>query len=111
MKFRERLQAVALVFADPAFRNLVDRHGIEIVQLLAPAPDGSDQICRLQQRQVLAHGLARHVEAGGKLAQGLAVAGMEPVQQQPAALIRQRLEHLVHSAGIIGNQKVACQDE
>lgn len=49
----QRLEAMALVFADPAFVNLVQRHRIQVMQFLAPLPDGGDQIRLLQQREML----------------------------------------------------------
>jgi len=38
------LEAMAFVFANPTFVNLVQRNWIEIMQLLAPAPYGSDEV-------------------------------------------------------------------
>jgi hypothetical protein len=35
---------MTLVFANPALADLVDRHRIEIMQLLAPAPDYGNQV-------------------------------------------------------------------
>ena len=56
------LQAMALIFSNPALGDLVNRHWIEIMQLLAPAPDHSDQVRRLQQPEMLGHRLTRHIE-------------------------------------------------
>src|SRR4051795_13084011 len=100
-ELRERAQAVALVLADPSLRDLVDRYRIEVVQLLAAAPDGGDEIGALQYGQMLAHRLPRHGrsrlgEARTKLVQGLAVVRVEPVEKLSAAGIRQGLEHIVH---------------
>src|SRR5262245_16838701 len=92
---------MALVFADPPFRDLVDRHRIEIVQLLAAAPDGRDEVRALENGEMLAHGLPRHRRSGlgeplAKLVQGLAVPRVEPIEKFPAAAVGQRPEHLVH---------------
>src|SRR6476469_7662294 len=97
----ERTQAMALVLADPSLRDLVDRYRIEVVQLLAAAPDGRDEIGALQYGQVLAHRLPRHRrsrlgKARAKLVQGLAIVCVEPVEKLSAAGIRQGLEHIVH---------------
>src|SRR5262245_9947573 len=92
---------MALVLADPALRDLVDRHRIEIVQLLAAAPDGRDEVRALENGEMLAHGLPRHRRSGlgepfAKLVQGLAVPRMEPIEKLPAAAVGQRPEHFVH---------------
>ena len=50
----------------------------------------------LQDLQVLADRLARHVETRAQLAQGLTVLGVEPIEQLAPAWIGQRLEDLVH---------------
>jgi hypothetical protein len=75
------------------------------VQLLPAAADRRDQAGRLQQGEVLADGLARHVEAGAQLAQGLAVAGVQAVEQPAPARIGQRPEHVV--ARVIGSHLAA----
>ena len=64
--------------------------------LLPAAADGRDEIGRLQHGEVLAHRLARHVQPRAQLAQRLAVALVQAVEQQPPARIGQRPEHLVH---------------
>src|SRR6478752_10786037 len=92
---------MALVFADPSLRKLVDRYRIEVVQLLAAAPDGRDEIGALQYGQMLAHRLPRHGrsrlgKARAKLVQGLAIVRIEPVEKLSAAGVRQGPEHIVH---------------
>ena len=87
---------MAFEFPDPALGDLVDRHRIEVVQLLAAALDGGDQIGLLQNPQVLAHGLPRHVETRAELVERLSVVGPQAVEQFPAARIGQRPEHLIH---------------
>src|SRR5712675_3247563 len=92
LELGERAQAMALVFADPTLRDVVDRNRIEIVQLLAAALDGRDEVRAFQDGEVLAHGLARHRRSGSgqplaKLVQGLAVRLEEPIEQLPAARI------------------------
>ena len=92
----QRLKAMAFVFADPALVDLVQRHRIEIMQLLAPAPDDGDQVCRFQQQQMLGHRLPRHVEVFAQFAQRLPVALVQFIEQLSAARIRQRFEHCIH---------------
>src|SRR6476469_6822605 len=92
---------MALVLADPSLRDLVDRYRIEVVELLAAAPDGRDEIGALQYGQMLAHRLPRHGrsrlgKARTNLVQGLSIVRVEPVEKLPAAGIRQGLEHIVH---------------
>src|SRR5947208_2868905 len=53
----------ALIFADPALGDFVDRDGIQIVELLAPAPHRGHQIGVFQYCQVLRYRLARHIQA------------------------------------------------
>src|SRR5580704_16772043 len=60
LQVAQRPQPMALVFPDPAFRDLVDRHGVEIVQLLAPTFDRGDKVRVLQDCEMLAHRLPGH---------------------------------------------------
>ena len=100
---------MAFVFADPALADLVDRHRIEIMQLLAPAPDRGDQVRRLQQQEMLRHRLPCYVQVCAQFAERLAVALMQLVQQLPAAPVTQRFEHCIHLHAIICNLLIACQ--
>ena len=87
---------VALVLADPALVNFMNRNRIQVVQFLAPAPYGDNQIRFFEQEKVLGYGLTTHSRLPAKLAQSLPVVGVEPVEQFPASGIRERLEHHVH---------------
>jgi len=53
---------MAFVFVNPTPIDLVDRDRIEIVELLASAPDDDDEICFFQDDEMLAHCLTGHVE-------------------------------------------------
>src|SRR6267142_1917792 len=66
-------QAPALILFDPTIVDLMKRHRIEIVQLLAPAPDGRHHVGGFEQDEMFGHRLAGHVEMFAKLAQSLAV--------------------------------------
>src|SRR6266536_164030 len=58
LELAEREQARAFVFADPAVGDLVDGDGIEVVQLLAPAPECRHEIRFLQNSEMLGDRLA-----------------------------------------------------
>src|SRR4051812_15493881 len=88
----ERGDASAIEFADPAIRNFVDRHRVEVVQLLAASPDGGDEVRALENREVLRHSLARHVEVRAEIRQRLPVLFVQAIQQRAAAGIRERSE-------------------
>src|SRR5262245_24517719 len=81
---------------DPALTDLADGRGVEVMELLAAAADGGDQVGRFQDGEVLAHRLPGHVQSGAELAEGLAVARVEAVEELPATRVGQRLEDLVH---------------
>src|SRR6516225_7116211 len=97
LEFAQCLQPVAFEFPDPALGDVVDRHRVEVVQLLSALLHGGDQIGLLQNPQMLADRLPRHVEARAEFVQGLAVVRTQPVEQFPAAGIGQGFEHLIHS--------------
>jgi hypothetical protein len=94
----ERLKAMAFVFANTALGELVNRHWIEVMQLLAPAPDDGDQIRRLQQQEMFGDRLPRHVEVRAQLAKRPPVALVQLVEQLSTALVRQGFEHSIHLA-------------
>src|ERR1700682_6725326 len=94
-QFAERDKLAALEFLDPPLAELMDRHRIEIVQLLAAMPERGDKVGRLENSKVLCHGLPRHRETVAEFVQALSVAGLKPVQQRPPRSIRQRFEDLL----------------
>src|SRR5262249_61675003 len=57
----QRLKTMAFVFANPTLVDLMQRHWIEIMQLLTSAPHDRDEVCLFQQDQMLGHRLAGHV--------------------------------------------------
>ena len=95
----ERLDAPPVVLVDPALFDLVDRRGVEVVQLLATAANGGDEVRGLQHREVLADRLPRHVEAGAQLHEVLPAARVQAVEHAAPTRIGQRLEDCVHVAG------------
>src|SRR5438067_12101646 len=95
----ERGDARLFVFANPAPRDLVDRSGVEIVQLLPPAPHGDDEVRRLEHRKVLGDGLPGHGQVLTELAEGLPIARAQSIEEQPPARVGERFEDEVHLAG------------
>src|SRR6185312_2349926 len=90
------VDATAVVLPDPALPDLVDGRRVQVVQLLPAAAERRDEVRGLEHGEVLADGLPGHVELRAELAQGLAVAGVQAVQQPPAAGIGERPERVVH---------------
>jgi len=109
LEVAESLQTVTLVLADPALVDVVNRDGVEEVELFATVPDGGDEVGVLEEIEVLGHGLARHVEVLAEGGEGLAVVLVQQIEQLATAGIGQGFENGVHDIGKIGNQKVACQ--
>src|SRR5437867_10422318 len=77
----QRLKAMAFIFANPALGDLVQRHWIEIMQLLAPAPDDGYQVRRFQQQEMFGYRLPRHVEVFAQFAERLTVAPVQLIEQ------------------------------
>lgn len=66
------------------------------MQLLTPPPDRDHKVGRLEQREMLRHRLPCHIQVLAELAQGLAVARIEPIEQLPAARVGECFENLLH---------------
>ena len=94
----QRLEAVAFVFPNPPLVDLVQRRRIEVMQFFTSVPESGDEVRRFQQRQMLGHGLARHVQVAAQLAQRLPVVAAQLVQQLSTAFVRQGLEYCIHLA-------------
>src|SRR5213593_3367839 len=77
----QRLKAMAFVFANPALVDLVNRHWIEVMQLLAPTPDGSDEVRLFQNDEMFGRCLPRHVEVLTQCAERLPVVLVQLVEQ------------------------------
>ncbi len=92
----EGLQAVALVFANPTLADLMQRHGVEVMQFLAPTPDGGDKVRRLEQGQMFGHRLAGHVEVPAQFRKRLPVLPVQLIEQLAAAGISQGFEYGIH---------------
>src|SRR5262249_47363070 len=93
LELRQRAQARALEFSDPALRDGVDRHRIDVVQLLAALALRRHEIGLLQDGEMLRHRLACHVQTPTQLSERLPILRVQPVQQPPAAGIRERAKN------------------
>src|ERR1700690_3915376 len=91
-QFAECGELAALEFLDPPLADLMDRHRVEVVQLLAGVPDGGDEGGGRENRKVIGYGLPRHGEAVAESVQGLSVLGVKPVHQRPSRCLGQRFE-------------------
>src|SRR3984893_18226009 len=110
-------QAEPLTFElpHPPLVDLVQRHGIDEMQLLPTTLDRAHQIGPLQDPEVLRRGLPGHVQVFAKLAERLPVLLTQKVKQPSACRVAQRLQNMVsvhrsHShAKTICRQSRACQ--
>jgi len=70
-----------LEFANPALVNLVDRNGIEVVELFTSLPLHGDEIGVFEQFEVLGDRLASHVQAGAEFGKRLSVLCVETIDK------------------------------
>jgi len=87
-----------LHYLNPVPLHEISERWVEIMQLLAPAPDNDDEIRRFQQQEVLGHGLSRHVEVFTQFAERLPVVLVQLVEQLSSALVSQCFEYCVQLA-------------
>src|SRR6185312_10030974 len=107
LEIGERLEPSALELADPAFGDAVDRHGVQIVQLLAAALFRGDEVRRLENVEMLRHRLSRHGKPRAEFVERLSVTGTKAIQEPPPAAIGKSAEHRIHAHEQICNQTVA----
>jgi hypothetical protein len=71
------------------------------VQLFPALALRREEVRRSQNREMLRDGLARHGEAAAKLAEGLAVPRLQPIEQLPPAGIGQGAKKgiVIHARG------------
>ena len=91
----ERQQARLLELVRPTLLDLVDRNGVQVVQLLPPATHRRHEVGGLEHREVLRGALAGHREVTTQLAERQGVAFVQAVQEVPPGGIGERLEDLV----------------
>lgn len=92
----QRAQTMAFEFSNPALGDFIDRNGVEVMELFAPAPDGRDQICLFEYCEVFRYSLTRHIEFLTQFTQRLSAPCVKPIQQLPPARICERFEHRIH---------------
>src|ERR1700756_1419396 len=102
LQIGQGLQSRALEFADPAFGDVLDRHGIDEVQLFTAVPLPGYEIGFLKNRQMLRDRLAGHVEPLAQLAERLAIPALQSIQQLPAARVGQSAKYsiLIHAGNM-----------
>ena len=71
------------------------------MQLLPALADGGHQAGGFEDGEVLAHRLAGHAEPVAELAQVLALAGLQPVEQLAPTGVGQGAEHVVHRSSVV----------
>src|SRR5215470_1467307 len=87
LEFAKRLDAMTIVFADPAVINLMNRDRVEVMKFFTAAPDDGQEVCFLEQKKMLCDGLAGHEEVGAKVVESLAVLGKQKVEETSAAFV------------------------
>ena len=76
-----------------------DGDRVQVVELGAAGPAGDDEAALLEHGEVLGHAEAGHLgQRGRELAEGLAVALEQRVQQRPPVGVGQGPEHQLHLA-------------
>jgi hypothetical protein len=94
-KIRESAKPGPLKFADPTFRDPIDRHAVDEMPFFPALAHGRDQVRCFEHDEVLGYGLTRHVEALAQLAKRLSILAVKSVQQAPPARVRQGPEDVV----------------
>ena len=84
------------MFVDPTLGNLLQRRGVEVVQLFAAPPKRNNQVGSDQETKMFGNALARHAEMLAELIQSLAIAEMELVEERAAVWVSQGFKDIVH---------------
>ena len=66
-EFGQSPQTVPFVLTDPPIVDLLERHWVEVVQLLTAAPDSSHELGCFEKREMFGYRLPRHVQVLAKL--------------------------------------------
>jgi hypothetical protein len=88
----QQAEPLMFEFPHPPFVDLVERHGVDEMQLFPTTPNRAHQIGRLQYPEVLRGGLPGHVQVFAKLAERLPVLLTKKVKQLSACRVAQRFE-------------------
>jgi hypothetical protein len=85
------------MFVDPTLGDLLQRRGVEKVQLFPASPERNNQVRFDQETEMFASALSRHAEMPAKLIQSLAIVKMELIEKSPAVWVGQGFKNVVHS--------------
>jgi hypothetical protein len=99
LEFGKRRQPWPFKLVDPALGNLVDRHRIDEVKLLAALPLRRNQIRLLENGEMLGDSLPRHGETVAQFEERLPVPPVQTVEQLPSASIGQSTKHRIFIHG------------
>ena len=89
-------EAGRFVFVDPTLGNLLERRGVEIVQLFPAPPKRNNQVGSDQETEMFGNALARHTEMPAELIQSLAIVEMKLVEERASVWIGQGFKDVVH---------------
>ena len=95
------------VLVDPPVVDQPDRHGVEVMPLLAALPARDDEIRALEHAQMLHHSEAGHCELLLELRQRLSVAREQEIEQEAPRAVRKRLEHVI----VVGHDRIICDQK
>ena len=96
LEVAEGLEVGLFELRDPALVDLVERDGVEVVELLPALLDRGHETRGLEDFEVLGDALAGDGQVLAQRAERLAVVGVEPVEQAPAGRVREGLEDTRH---------------
>jgi hypothetical protein len=110
-EIRERRHSTLRVLVNPAVVDQADRHRVEEVQLFPARPAHDDEARAFEDAKVLHDTEARHLQFGLELGERAAVTLEEPVEEEAARRVGERLEHevVVRHDRMICDQMVTCQ--
>jgi hypothetical protein len=94
-QFVQSPQVAALVFPDPSFPDCVNGDWVQVMLLVAPAFERRHQVGPFQDAEVLAHRLARHLQARAQLVETLPVFSKQAVQKPAPPGMSQRFKDCV----------------
>jgi hypothetical protein len=89
-------EAGRFVFVDPTLGDLLERRGVEIVQLFPAPPKRHDQVRFNQETEMFGNALARHAKMSAELIQRLAILEMELIEEGASVWIGQGFKDIVH---------------
>jgi hypothetical protein len=91
------------VFVDPAFRNFLQRSGIEVMAFFAAMPKGNGKFGAFQDIEMFTDSLPGHLKVAAEFVQGLAIVLVELVEQRAASGMSEGTKDGVHWANMQPN--------